>query len=419
MSSLRWPEVRAALGPGILYAGASIGTSHLVQATRAGAMAGLGLAGVVLAALLLKLPFFELSTRYTVATGTDLIRGYRLMGRWPLAVLGVVTVMTGGLAGVALTRFTAYLMATAFGGAAHLQWWVAGITTGVVLLILLGHYRALDALMKLILALLAASTFVAACAALPRADLGTLRALPIGDGSLLVPLGFLLALVGWMPAPIDVTAWHSLWTAERSRQRSGTTSVAAARSDMLIGYTLSGVLAFCFLFLGAAVMYGSRETMSASGTVFSTQLVDLYGRTLGAWARPLVWTAVLTAMFSTVLAVADAVPRTLAAVVASWRQGPHEHAAEAHLFRSSLVGLGVVTVVGNAYFSGSFTAAIDLATILAFLTAPVLAILTLRLSTGPHMPENERPGPWLRAYAWFAIGTAIAFSVVYLFHRLA
>ena len=81
----------AALGPGILFAGAAIGTSHLVQSTRAGAMYGLGLVGIVIFANLIKYPFFRFGPRYTAATGMSLIEGYRRIG--PLALL-LVALMT-------------------------------------------------------------------------------------------------------------------------------------------------------------------------------------------------------------------------------------------------------------------------------------------------------------------------------------
>ena len=42
------------LGPGLLYAGAAIGVSHLVQSTKAGATYGLTLIGIVLITNLLK-----------------------------------------------------------------------------------------------------------------------------------------------------------------------------------------------------------------------------------------------------------------------------------------------------------------------------------------------------------------------------
>ena len=46
----------AILGPGVLYAAAAVGVSHLVQATRAGADYGLGLLAVVVLTCILKYP---------------------------------------------------------------------------------------------------------------------------------------------------------------------------------------------------------------------------------------------------------------------------------------------------------------------------------------------------------------------------
>ena len=57
------------LGPGLLFAGAAIGVSHLVQATRAGASFGLQLAVVIVLIHIIKYPFFEYGHRYAAATG--------------------------------------------------------------------------------------------------------------------------------------------------------------------------------------------------------------------------------------------------------------------------------------------------------------------------------------------------------------
>ena len=65
------------LGPGLLYAGAAIGVSHLVQSTRAGADFGYGLVWAVLLANFLKYPFFEYGPRYAASTGKSLLHGYQ------------------------------------------------------------------------------------------------------------------------------------------------------------------------------------------------------------------------------------------------------------------------------------------------------------------------------------------------------
>ena len=98
------------LGPGIMYAGAAIGVSHLVQSTRAGAGYGFALVWAVVVVHLLKYPFFEFGHRYTAATGESLLVGYRRVGRWALIgylliALGlsipttaVLTIVTAGMA---------------------------------------------------------------------------------------------------------------------------------------------------------------------------------------------------------------------------------------------------------------------------------------------------------------------------------
>jgi len=65
--------LRASLGPGLMWAAAAIGVSHLVQSTRAGALGGLSLAGIILLALLVKYPFFDYGPRFAAATEQSLV----------------------------------------------------------------------------------------------------------------------------------------------------------------------------------------------------------------------------------------------------------------------------------------------------------------------------------------------------------
>ena len=56
------------LGPGLLWAGAAIGVSHIVQSTRAGANFGFYLAAILIFSHFIKYPFFEFGPRYASAT---------------------------------------------------------------------------------------------------------------------------------------------------------------------------------------------------------------------------------------------------------------------------------------------------------------------------------------------------------------
>ena len=69
------------LGPGLLFAGAAIGVSHLVQSTKAGADYGLGLVWALLLVNIFKYPFFKYGTLYALATKENLLDGYNKLGK--------------------------------------------------------------------------------------------------------------------------------------------------------------------------------------------------------------------------------------------------------------------------------------------------------------------------------------------------
>ena len=56
-------SLKKIFGPGILFASTAIGVSHLVQSTKAGALFGFGLIWAIIAANILKYPFFEFGSR--------------------------------------------------------------------------------------------------------------------------------------------------------------------------------------------------------------------------------------------------------------------------------------------------------------------------------------------------------------------
>jgi Mn2+/Fe2+ NRAMP family transporter len=404
-----------------MWAAAAVGVSHLVQSTRAGALAGFGLAGVVLLALVLKYPFFEYGPRYAAATGLSLVEGYRRVGRWALWLYLGITLSTALIVQVAVVMFTAYLVKLVFG----LGWplpLVAGALCAVCAAILAaGRFGFLDRVIKLVMALLALSTLAAAVLTLSRADAPALALWPAGGLDGPVSLAFLLALVGWMPSAIDISVWSSLWTLAKDRASGERASPGAVLLDFRIGYVGTGILAFAFLTLGAAVMYGSGQAFSPRGTEFATQVVRLYTESLGVWTRPIVFTAVLTTMFSTSLTVIDGFPRAIdraLRVAFVDPRGTAAYAGTGRAYASAIAILCLLTVAVLALFPGTLTAMVDLATIVSFLTAPVLGYLNLRAVTSPEVPPAQRPGPALRALSWLGLGILGTFALLYVASRL-
>lgn len=406
-----------AFGPGLLWAAAAIGVSHLVQSTRAGADAGFGLAGVILLALILKYPFFEYGPRYAAATGETLVEGYNRIGRWALWVYLLITLSTALVIQVAIVLFTSFLLQTAFGLPLSMPVIAALLILFCGAVLRVGKFPGLDMTIKLVLVVLAISTLFAAALAIPRADLSTLAFWPPASAG--VPLAFILALAGWMPSAIDISVWSSAWTLAKNRATGTEASVAHALLDFRIGYAATGVLAFSFLLLGAGVMYHSGTSFSNAGTQFSVQLVDLYSQTLGAWTRPIVLVAVVTTMFSTALTVIDGFPRAIARSVAvlAPRAAAKGDPDTGRVYWTAGAILGALTVVVVIWFAGSLTTLVDFATIVSFLTAPILGYLNLRVVTGAAMPALHRPGAGLVALSYAGLVLLGGTAIVYLVSR--
>ncbi len=408
---------RKAFGPGLLWAAAAIGVSHLVQSTRAGATAGFGLVGVVLLANILKYPFFEYGPRYAAATGDSLIEGYRRIGAWALWLYIGITLSTALIIQSAVVLLASFLIRYAFGLEFSMPVMAAIVCIVCGLLLYAGRFRFLDRLIKAILVLLALSTLIAAAVTLPRADLSTLRLLPEIGGESGIQFAFLLALVGWMPSAIDIAVWSSLWTLAKNESTSSRVSVADALLDFRIGYAGTVIMAFAFLTLGATVMHDSGQTFTPQGGGFSAQLVELYTQTLGAWSRPIVITAILTTILSTAVTVIDAFPRAIDRsfrVATEGRFGGDGNVGMGRVYWVALITLAVGTVVVAALFVGTLAAMVDFATIVSFLVAPALAYLNLRAVTSPEVDAADRPGPALIALSYAGLALLSGTAIVYI-----
>ncbi len=415
--------LRAAIGPGLLMAGAAVGVSHLVQATRAGAEYGVALLALVMVACVLKWPFIEFGPRYAAATGESMIRGYQKMGRYALGLFSLITITTMFFIQASVTVVTAGLAGLVFGLDLSVTMLSFLVLVGCIIVLTVGHYRGLDLIMKMIMSALAVSTLAAVALAFgAEPDWQALNpAIGWEQAWTAAGFAFILALLGWMPIPLDVAAWHSLWTLERAKQTGQAPSVRHAVFDVRFGYLAATLLAVLFLLLGALVMYGSGESFPTSAAGFSARLVELYAASLGEWSRPLIAVAALTTMFSTTLAVTDAYPRVVRALIeVSGVADDKDEAPNLHRGRYVsallLVTIGALIIIN--FFGDHFTVLIDFTTTVSFLAAPVLAWLSLKLLTGPLTPLEHQPGPGMRALAWTGFFFLVLFCLIWIGWRV-
>ena len=86
--------------------------------------------------------------------------------------------------------------------------------------------------------------------------------------------------MGWMPAPLDISIWQSIWTKEKVKLNNRMDHKSAL-FDFNVGYTTTVLIGLCFILLGAFVMFGSGQTFSNNGSEFANQLIQLYTINLG------------------------------------------------------------------------------------------------------------------------------------------
>ena len=392
-----------ALGPGLLFAGAAVGVSHLVQSTRAGALFGMGLAVFVVLANVFKYPAFQFGPRYAAATGTSLLEGYRRQGRWALVLYAVLTFGTMLTVQAAVTFVTTGLAKSVFDLDGSAVWLSLGLIGLCGALLAVGRYPILDKVIKGVVLVLTLATAVATAMAIPRVDWSG-PWFPPAEAWTLPTFGLVAGLIGWMPSAIDIAVWHSLWTLARKRETDYTPTPKESLLDFDIGYLGTAILAICFVILGAGVMHHGGVPIATGARDFAQQVVDLYATTLGEWSRPIIGIAAFGVMFSTTLTVVDGFPRALAALWGRFR-GPEdpdavgEERGSQPVYWGAMVFIGGGSVVIIAEFLGSLIALVQIATIISFLTAPALAFLNHRAMFGDEVPLEHRPSRRMRRFS--------------------
>ena len=411
-----WQARMKAMGPGLLWAGAAIGVSHLVQSTRAGASYGFALVWVVIVANLFKYTAFEFGPRYAAAMGESLLEGYQRVGKWTLTIFLILTFGTMWTLQAAVTIVTAGLANKIFGTALSPLGWSAVLLIICAGILTIGKYPLLDKLIKVIIIVLTLSTLFAVIVALGHGP--TARVDFIAPEVWTVAgISFIVALMGWMPSAIDISVWHSLWTIERKKETGSAPSLKDALFDFRLGYFGTAILALGFLSLGALIMYGSGENFAQSGGAFAGQLLSLYTSTLGEWSYLLVAVAAFTTMFSTTLTVTDAFPRVLSRSTELVFPGKFQGKDNKQLYWIwMLIVLGGGLVIIGLFLKG-MTLLVDLATTISFLTAPILAYINYRAVTGDWMPEGTQPGPKLKLFSLISIIFLTGFALFFLVWR--
>ena len=398
------------LGSGLLYAGAAVGVSHLVQSTRAGGEYGWALLWAVVAANVCKYPFFEFAPRYAIATGKSLQEGYHLLGRWAFGIFLLITVGTMFTIQAAVTLVNAGLLGIMLGGGIRVDVYAFAIMLVCAFLLLAGGYSALERTIKWVVVILTVTTAIAVITAAVKFDPSRITVVRNFNWHSKTDITFLIALMGWMPAPIDLAVWHSVWVLEE-KKHNPQLDMASARLDFHVGYWGTTLLAVMFLALGAWSMYGRGETTPEQSIPFAGRLISLYTSNIGTWSYPIIALAGFTTMFSTSLTVLDGYARTVI-------NGAKMLSPKMAHYEKRWYAVVVITIVLGAqgilsFASGNMRALVEFATVVSFVTAPLLAGLNFWVMHRHPVPPELRPSPWER---WVCLVGGLFLVVFTLFY---
>ena len=409
------------LGPGILIACAAIGGSHLVWATRAGAEYGWTLLGLVLLANFLKFPFFYFGQNYTASTGESLLSGYKRQGPIYLKTFIAINLLTGSINIAAVGMLTASLSMPFLGflnlELTHLTILIFLILSGILYF---GNYAVLDRLSKWIILILTACTVLAVVLALlnqnPTTAIVTKTEI---NPYTLTSLAFIVSLLGWMPAPIDLSTWSSLWMHSREAQTQHKASPKEVVIDFSIGYGITTILACLFLALGALTLFETGAEIPQSGIQFSKQFIELYTSSIGAFAKPIIIIAAFFTMLSTTLTCLDGYPRSLATSFLLLKDASSTtNPVKKKHYSLMLVIYALVASLILLLFVKNLMSLLSFAATVAFLSSPILAWINLKVMTGSNVSPKHQPATWIKIISYIGIAFFTIISFLFICNKI-
>lgn len=404
------------LGPGLLFASAAIGTSHLVLSTKAGASYGWMMILVILVANLFKYPFFEFGIRYTYITKKSLLEGYLDKGKPYLWVYTIATVMSTLTILAALYTVTAGLLIRLFPVAENLLMEVTlGLFVLVTLVLIIGRYFFLEQSLKLIVLLLFIALFITTFMVIYKGPAP--RVEHFSPPSFLNKAGvlFLISLMGWMPTAVEASSWVSMWSLEKIK-RSTNETLKEALSEFKFGYILTAVLAFFFLIIGWFTLYGTGVEMSGNSVVFADQLITLFTEHIGQWAYFFIALAAFATMFSSCMTAHDALARiSVDTVKFLFLNGktPKKSLLTIFIIIQTVVGFSVVY-----FFGANMGVLVAIATFVSFMMAPGIGLLNHSLVIHKNIPAELRPPIGLQRLSYAGIVFLSLFAIYYFYQLL-
>jgi Mn2+/Fe2+ NRAMP family transporter len=233
----------------------------------------------------------------------------------------------------------------------------------------IGKFKIMDHLMKVVMIVLSISTIIAFSLSFQNDVDYTAMAQSTFSLKNNQDLSFLVTFVGWMPAPLDIAIWHSIWVLVKPKEQSFNSDF-----DFKIGFYGTAFLGICFLVLGAHTLYQTGINFEASAGGFASQLIDIFVSNLGESFYWIITIAAFTTMFSTTITCFDAMPRVMEEISIKMKLNQKLHSKSLWLY---ILAGGTIFLL--LFFVKDMKQMVSFATTISFLTAPVIAWLCIKV----------------------------------------
>jgi len=372
-------------GPGILMATAAVGGSHIVSATQAGALYGWKLLLLVVLVNLFKYPFMRIGADYTLTTGKSLVQGYADLKKWNVAFFYILMIFSTICNTAAVAMLSGTLIQFVLPQISTTAWTmiILGISWALVVF---GGYKILDKFSKIVMTFLTLFTVAVVIVSLGHSHEfaeGFVEKSPWNFAS----LPFLISLMGWMPAPIEVSVLSSLWSVAKNEDNKAPVPKKDGLLDFDVSYLVTAVLAVAFLAMGALIQYGTGDAIMGASAAYIKQFVGMYTSTFGDWSGVIIAIVAFLCIFGTTVTVVDGYSRGESEshdVLFGKERSPFR----LKLWITSSVVFGGLIVF---FFADNIATLMKIAMILSFITAPFFAYLNYKVALNTKEMQLSKP----------------------------
>lgn len=398
----------------MMMAATAVGVSHLVFSTQAGADYGFSLVWLIALIVVLKYPAFRFAVDYASATERSLVTAYSKISKIALAWLAVGFVVDMFIATGAVSLVAAGLIISVFDLSLTGPQVAVGLLIISAIILLNGQYARAEKLVKIlvlgfsVLALAATFFSIPLLGSDDRSMLATLTM----DRSLAI---FVIAMAGWMPMPTNGAILYSKWVCERRKIDPEGFDYSRALSDFRIGYGLTLVLALCFVIMGTAVLFETGRQAPTSAGGFATELLGIFTTVIGSWSYPVIATAAIAVIWSTQVALMDALPRVTDRLVGILTGRPADAPPRFIQFLVvQVIGVSIILL----FLMSNFASFIGFATSMGFVAGPAIAYYNYRAISSDDVAIEFRPSKALVAWNWVSVFALTGFAVAFLWMSL-